>query len=192
MVKKTIKLLIVACVLMLNMQLAMASSSEVWQAEDADLTSLKRIAVFEPLYTPNTDSDITGESIQAMVSEQGQKVRLDTVTKKVVERAIANITGTDLAAMQEADKKQADEIFFKELPKQADAYMKMTVIHNSRVVLFFDIYDAKTQKRVYGAQIVASRNMNDDMETYELMTKRFYRGLLSDIEAQQDKQKKAK
>lgn len=192
MVKKTIKLLIVACVLMLNMQLAMASSSEVWQAEEADLTSLKRIAVFEPLYTPNTDSDITGESIQAMVSEQGQKVRLDTVTKKVVERAIANITGTDLAAMQEADKKQADEIFFKELPKQADAYMKMTVIHNSRVVLFFDIYDAKTQKRVYGAQVVASRNMNDDMETYELMTKRFYRGLLSDIEAQQDKQKKAK
>lgn len=185
--KKIMKLFIFTCALLLQVQIAMASSSEVWRAEDADLAAIRRIVVCEALYTPNEGADITDEAILAMISEQGQRLGLDTVTKKVIERSISSATGVDLLAMQDVDSKQADELFYQELPKFVDAYMKVTVIHNSRIVFFYDIYDAKTAKRIYGAQVMASRNMPDTMETYALVTKRFYREFLSDIKEQKKK-----
>jgi len=189
--KRSIQLLLIACFVVCSATAAFASSSKSTIAEGADLTHVKRIVVRQPLYSQG-NSKVTSDEIQAMVSEQGQRMKVDTVTEKIIEREIAAETKIDLTAMRETDKERAEEVFKRELPKHADAYMVVTVVHNSRVVLFFDIYAADTQKRLYSDEVVASKKMEDTMETYELMSKRFLHDFLSDVEAQQKDAKKGK
>lgn len=187
MLKILAKLFAAVCIVLLNAPTGFASSNETAIAEGADLTGIKRVVICQPVYTET--GDITSEDLLESICTQGQRLKLDTVTEKIVQREILKSSNIDVAAMAETDAKQAKEAFFKELPKYADAYIVPTVIHNSRVVLFFEVYSAESNKRIYTSQVVASRNMADNMETYELMTKRFYRDFLNDIEAQQKDKK---
>lgn len=59
-----------------------------------------------------------------------------------------------------------------------------TVVHNDRVVIFFDIYVASTNKLVYTYQVVADRTEDDNMVTYERLTRDFYRSYGKSLQKQ--------
>ena len=70
--------------------------------------------------------------------------------------------------------------------------MVPTVVHNDRVVIFFDVYAAATNKLVYTYQIVADRTDPDTLATYQELTKQFYRAFDKSVQKQLKDNEKAK
>ncbi|MGL5271423.1 MAG: coenzyme F(420) biosynthesis enzyme [Selenomonadaceae bacterium] len=179
--KKLMQMLLVACLMITGVQVAAASSDKTTIEKDFSLATIHRLAVADPQYTPLKDG-AKKEEITAMIYAVGQeKAKMQIIPGEVIAANILRDAKVDINTL---DKKQADALFKANVGTYADAYLVPTVVHNDRVVIFFDIYAASTNKLVYTYQVVADRTEGDNLVTYERLTRDFYRSYGKSLQKQ--------
>lgn len=183
--KKVTKLLWVLCVLLLPAQLSLAAD-RVWSSESFDAKTVNRIVICPAKYSQGA-GEVTPEQMQDVFYQQGKESKIYVMTPEDVKRNILRDSSVDLTALEKTDPEKAAELFQSEMSKYADAYLVATVVHNSRIAVFYDLYAAGTTDMVYSYQIVASSSADDNVKTYEKLTDNFYKNLQ---DAKKEKKKK--
>lgn len=172
--KKLSQLLIIACFMILNVQFV--SAATVWSDENTDLSQVHGMVVCEPNYSETKGSEITGKAVAEMIYNQAQPLKgLYALSVAEIEKNILRDSGVNVATIKATDEKKAEEAFLAGMAKYADAYLVTTVVHNSRVMIFYDVYSTKTNKPIFTYQIVAGSDDPDSLATYQTLTKKFYR-----------------
>lgn len=178
--KKLVQMLLVACLLVASIQVVAAGAENTTTDKDFDLVTIHRLAIASPQYTPVKDG-ATKDEIVNMVYTAGEKARLQLIPQHVMAKYIQRDTQLDINVL---DKKQADAAFQANVANYADAYLVPTIVHNSRVVIFYDIYAASTNKLVFTSQVVADKSDPDTLETYKSLTKKFYQAFDKAVQKQ--------
>jgi hypothetical protein len=186
--KKLMQMMLVICLVLASVQIVSASGEKVTADKDFELSSIHRLAIADPQYTPIKDG-VTKADISNMIYVMGEKARLQLIPNDVISKSLQRDKKVDLTAL---DKKQADAAFQANIADYADAYMVATVVHNDRVVIFYDIYSAANNKLVYTYQVVADRTDPDTLATYQELTKKFYRAFDKSVQKQIKDSEKAK
>ncbi len=186
--KKGIQMFLVLCMMLLGMQVAFAGGEKATVDKDFELATIHRMVLVEPQYTPLKDGAAKAD-ITNMMFKMGEKARFQLLPYDLVLNNIQRDKNVSFASM---DKKEVSKIFEANAAQYADAYMVPTVVHNDRVVIFFDVYAAATNKLVYTYQIVADRTDPDTLATYQELTKQFYRAFDKSVQKQLKDNEKAK
>jgi hypothetical protein len=186
--KKLLQMLLVVCVVFLNAQLVSANPERTITTEGFDLSTIHRLVIVDPQYSPVKDG-ATKDAVMNMLYKIGASARIYVMPKSDVEASILKDSSVDLSSLE---PKKADELFKSNVGKYADAYMVATIVHNSRVVIFYDVYSAQTNQIVYSYEIAAGSNDDDSLKTYEGLTKDFYRSFEKTVQQQIKDQTKKK
>lgn len=186
--KKLLQMLLVACVVLVNVQLVSANPEKTITTDGFDLSTIHRLVIVDPQYSPVKDG-ATKDDVMNMFYKTGASARIYVMPKSDVEKSILKDSNVDLSALE---TKKANEVFTANVAKYADAYMVATIVHNSRVVIFYDVYSAQTNQIVYSYEIVAGSHDDDSLKTYEGLTKNFYRSFEKTVQQQIKDQNKKK
>lgn len=168
--KRMSKILLIIALVALHVQVVSAAS-KVWVDENFNLSSIRRLLISEPNYSPAKDGATTDE-VMGMFYQEGTLSNLYVLQKTDIEKNILRDSSINLATLA-PDK--AKETFDAQVPKYTDGYLVATVIHNSRVVIFFDVYSAATKEMVFSYQTIAGSKDDDNIATYKRLTKNFYK-----------------
>jgi hypothetical protein len=170
--KKIVQMLLVVCMVVFSAQVAFANYDNVTVQEGADITSVKRIAVAAPLYTPVDDKAPNKEMLTQIVSDASRVSRNYVISYDAVAEGIKTATNVDIKAL---DRRQAAKIYKENVANYADAYVVLTVANNSRTTFFFDVYKAGTNELLYTYEIRANRSEKDNVETFTNLCQQFYK-----------------
>jgi hypothetical protein len=170
--KKISQLFIIVCFVLLNVQLV--SAGQAWSDESYDFSKAHKFLIAEPNYTAVVGGS-TVEEVKNVMYLQAQYLNMYPITTAEVDKNILRDSSIDLAKLRIEDAKQAESIFNSEMEKYTDLYMVATIVHNTRVMIFYDVYSAQTKQPVFTYQIVASSTDEDNLMTYKQLTKRFYK-----------------
>lgn len=173
--KNVTKLLWVLCILMLPAQLSLAAD-RVWSSENFDAKAANRLLICPAKYSQGA-GEVTAEQMQEIFYQQGKESKLYVLTPEDVKRNILRDASIDLTALEKTDPEKAAEVFQSEMHKYVDAYLVATVVHNSRIAVFYDLFAPGTTDMLYSYQIVASSSADDNSKTYEKLTDSFYKNL---------------
>ena len=190
--KKLLKtLLLTAMMICMGASLVFAASNadkETLQ-EGADISSIHRLAIGSPLYTPAGEKPPTKDELTQAIFDGSKAARMYVISYPQAAQSIAADTGTDITAL---DRRQAAKIFKDNIGKYADAYVIVTVANDSRTVFFYDVYKASTNDLLYTYQIVAEKSQKNSVEGYRDMSKEFYKHFeaAANKKAKEDSKKK--
>lgn len=168
--KRISKILLIIVLVALHMQVVSAAN-KVWVDENFNLSSIRRLLISEPNYSPAKEGPSTDE-VMGMFYQEGTLSTLYVLQKSDIEKNILRDVSIDLAALA-PDK--AKEAFDAQVLKYTDGYLVATIIHNSRVVIFYDVYSATTKELVFSYQAMAGSKDDDNITTYKRLTKNFYK-----------------
>lgn len=182
--KKIMQMLLVICVMVGAAQIGFAKD-RTWSDENFDLSSVHRMLILEPNYS-RFENGATSQDIMDMMYQEGVS-SMYMMQKSDLERNILRDTGVDIGKL---DAKQAEKAINDHMEKYVDAYVVATVVHNKRVVLFFDVYSAKTKRLVFTDQVVAGGSDPDTIATYAKLTKNFYKDIQKEAKEQLKKKNK--
>ena len=91
------------------------------------------------------------------------------------------------------ERHKALAIFKPQIGKYVDAYVEVTVSNDTRLNIFYNVYNAKTNDVIYTYRKLAPKDSTRDALLYSELTKDFYRDFLDAIEkVRKDKEKEAK
>lgn len=169
--KKLVQILLVVCMMLMSMQVVFANADKVTVMDGADLTSIHRLAIAAPQYTPLKDGPDKA-AFTSVLYDASSVARMYVVSKDDMEKNILRDASVDINTL---DKSQAGKAFKENVAKYADAYVVATVANNSRVVCFYDVYKAGTNELLYSYQIVANKSDADTVATYMGLTQQFYK-----------------
>lgn len=174
MMKKISQLFLIVCLILLNVQFVSAAAKS-WSDTEYDFSKAHKLLIVEPNYN-FAEGNATSEEIMNMLYEQAAKsLHMFALNTEDIERNILRDTSIDLAKLKTEDEKQAQTVFENEFIKYTDLYLVATIVHNSRVMIFYDVYSTQTKQPVFTYQIVASSTDPDNLMTYKQLTKSFYR-----------------
>ena len=169
--KKLVQAALFICLTVFGMQVAFANADKITIPEDADLVSVKRLALAAPLYTP-TKGAPSKEELLATMYDASSVARSYVISYDMVAADIQKNAGIDIKAL---DRRQAAKIYKENVAADADAYVVLTVANNSRIVFFFDVYRAGTNELLYTYQIVANKSEQANTETDKILSEQFYK-----------------
>lgn len=184
----SICMLLVALVT-LNIGTASAAREESTIMNDGyNFKTIHVLAVAPPLYQPSqinreryaklpegkrptliTPAMITDEVV---ATAKRDDIPVEILSNTVVADKLKHELGIDLAKMP---TQEAFATFAKNIGRYADAYVVFTFANDSRVVMFADIYDAKTNQYLYSYNIKAGGVEDDNMQTYAVFMHKFFR-----------------
>ena len=157
--------------------------------EGQTVADVETLAIGAPLYTSKEGYPTKNEYV-GILNDMGAKVlKGGVVTYDFVARGIRQKTGKDVYAL---DRIPAAKIYKDNVLDFADAYLVSTVTMSSRrTVLFFDVYRAGTNERLYGYERLLDSDEKDDVKTYSEMVEKFYKHYASVQETQKKEKEKA-
>ena len=182
--KKLVQIFIFACVVCLNVQIGF-SAEKVWSDDNFDLSSIHRIYFDDMNYGQIADSPQPAE-IMNMFYAQGAQAKLLILQQTDVDRLLLRDFKVEIKNL---DAKTAKKVIKEHLNAYVDVYIVPTIVHNNRVVIFYDVYSAQTGKMVFSYQTIAGAKDEDNLETYEALTKNFYKALDKEAHKQLKKKK---
>ena len=156
--------------------------------EGQTVADVETLALGAPLYTAK-EGYPTKEEYIGILNDMGAKVlKGGIVTYDTVAQGIRQKTGKDIYAL---DRIPAAKIFKDNVMDFADAYVVSTVTMSRRTVLFFDVYRAGTNERLYGYEMILDSDEADDVKTYSELVGKFYKHFASVQETQKKEKEKA-
>ena len=173
--RKLIQMLVIACMVLLGTQVALANADKETLMEGADITEINRIAVGAPLYQAPANAP-GNEMLAKILGDSGRVSRSYVVSYDAVAETIKATKGVDITL----------------LDSLADAYVILTVANNSRTAFFFDVYKVGTNDLLYTYMILANKNEENSEKTYANFCEQFYKHFDRAAEAQLKKQLKGK
>ncbi|WP_196594445.1 hypothetical protein [Pectinatus sottacetonis] len=163
---------------------AAPATKSVIMDDSFDLSSIHTIAIAMPNYIQTNNSPKIGD-VTAILAQNGfDSRRLKNITiipYSVIANSIKKDTNIDL---QKVDRHTAESVFQKNIKKYADAYLVLTVANNSRVVLFYDLYSAKTNDYLYSYKVIGGGQSDNNLKKYEVFNDMFYDTLAQTIKDQ--------
>ena len=186
--RKLIQMLVIACMVVLGTQVALANADKETLMEGADITTINRIAVGAPLYQAPANAP-GNEMLAKIMADSGRVSRSYVVSYDAVAETIKATKGVDITLI---DRRKASKIFKENLDSLADAYVILTVANNSRTAFFFDVYKVGTNDLLYTYMIIANKSEDNSEKTYANFCEQFYKHFDRAAEAQLKKQLKGK
>ncbi|MBR3722947.1 MAG: coenzyme F(420) biosynthesis enzyme [Selenomonadaceae bacterium] len=186
---KFLKLLVLTFMFAAFSAVAFAHSDRETIAEGADLSSVHRIALGWPLYIKAEETDLSDREVIETVFGASKVARTYVIS---YDDAVKNIKSSNKVDISVLDKKKAAAEFKKYIKNHADAYVILTVANNSRLTLFFDVYQAGTDNLLYTYQIEANRSDKSTKPTYNTLSEQFYKHFERAANEQQKKNAKKK
>lgn len=185
--RKIVQMLVVLCMVLMSTQVVFANADKVTIAEGADITTVHRMAVAAPLYTPIKGAP-GKDAVTKLVYDASSVARGYVISYDMVAQNIQKDKNIDILHL---DRRQASQAFKDNVASYADAYVVMTVANNSRTVFFFDVYKAGTNELLYTYEIAANRSDPDTVAAYTTLVQQFYKNFDRSAEAQQKDHEKA-
>ncbi len=187
--RKIIRILLLVMVFTLSCPSAFAYVEIASPQEGQSVADVETLAIGAPLYTSKEGYPTKNEYV-GILNEMGAKVlKGGVVTYDFVAQGIRQKTGKDVYAL---DRIPAAKIYKDNVLDFADAYLVSTVTMSSRrTVLFFDVYRAGTNERLYGYELLLDSDEKDDVKTYSEMVEKFYKHYASVQETQKKEKEKA-
>ena len=187
--KKVVQMLLVVCMVVLSAQVAFANADQVTMQEGADITSVKRIAIAAPLYTPVDEKAPNKDMLTQIVYDSSRVSRSYVVSYDTVAEGIKAATNVDIKAL---DRRQASKTYKENVANYADAYVVLTVANNSRTTFFFDVFKAGTNELLYTYEIRANKSEGDTVNTFTTLSEQFYKHFDRSAEEQLKEKNKKK
>lgn len=171
--KKISQLFIIVCFVLLNVQLVSAAA-QAWTDTNYDFSKAHKLLIVKPNYNFN-EGQVTSDELTDMMYQQAQSLDMFALNTADIDKFILRDSAIDLPKLRVEDAKKAENIFNSQMGKYTDLYMVATIVHNTRVMVFYDVYSAETKQPVFTYQIVASSTSDDNMVNYRHLTKTFYK-----------------
>ena len=169
---------------------AFAIGFEETLAEDADLTSIKNLAVALPMHYKVEVTEPTAEEFGDIVSNAGRLSNLTVISYDDMVDNIWRDARVDIKALADTESRK---IYNEHVAAYADAYVTATSANNNKYVqFFFEVRDAKSGDMMYVFS-TQSRYYGKDLKGYTRACEDFYKQLNVVIEKQiKDLRKKKK
>ena len=87
--KKIVQMLLTVCMIVLSAQVAFANADKVTIQEGADITTVKRIAIAAPLYTPVDEKAPNKEMLTQIVADASWRKKIEDAIYEDPESAVA-------------------------------------------------------------------------------------------------------
>ncbi len=115
--------------------------------EDADIASIKRLAVALPMHYKSEDAEPTVEEFTKIIYDASKVARCYVISYDEIAANIRRESGVDIQSLQEEDARKA---YSASVGNYADAYVIVTTANNNKKPqFFFQVFDAKTGDLVY-------------------------------------------
>ena len=165
-----------AALMMLAMILTSSAAFAAYEEsieEDADLTTIKKIAVALPNFYKVEEKEPTLEEFTKSIYAAGRDTSAhEVISYEEVAGSIRRDTGVDIYSL---DAVEAEKIFNANIAKYADSYVVATVANNSgKPWLFFYIYNAADSKLLY-TYSVQSKSIGKNAKDYGKAAEGFYK-----------------
>ena len=205
--KKCLQLLLMLCVLVLGTQSAFAGGllggtgvSEDRVYNQDGMLKIKTLAIAAPIYNgPKTEGEPEVEDLPEILMEAtlaDKKGVLNYISYRDVCQNIKVAKHIDILRL---DRKKAFAEYKEAISKYADAYVIVTVSNGTsmndgtRLNLYFEVFDAKTNQIVYMYHKLAPKSATRDALLYTEIAKDFYTDFIKAQEkVEEDKEKEAK
>lgn len=205
--KKCLQLLLMLCILVLGAQSAFAGGllggtgvSEDRVYDQDGMLKIKTLAIAAPIYNgPKTEGEPEVEDLPEILMEgtlADKKGVLNYISYRDVCQNIKVAKHIDILRL---DRKKAFGEYKEAIGKYADAYVIVTVSNGTsmndgtRLNLYFEVFDAKTNQIVYMYHKLAPKSATRDTLLYTEIAKDFYTDFIKAQEkVEEDKEKEAK
>ena len=159
-------------IMLLTSSIALAAYEDNVE-EDADLTTVQKIAVAFPNYYKMEDKEPTIDELTRDIYEAGKENSTrEIISYDEIASAIRRDTGVDIYKLDVPD---AEKIFVANVAKYADSYVVATVANNSgQPWIFYYIYNAADQKLIY-TYSVQSHLIGKNTKDYRKAAAGFYK-----------------
>ena len=157
--------------------------------EDADLRTIKTIAVAMPNYYKMEEAEPTFDEYTKILFASGRDISShDVISYEDIAASIRRDTGIDIYSL---DSVEAEKIYNMHISKYADTYMISTVANNSgKPWLFFYVYNAADSKLLY-TYSVQSALIGKNAKDYRKAADGFYKQFDQTSEKNLSKEDKA-
>lgn len=157
---------------MITSSVASAAYEETIE-DDADLSTVNKIAVAFPNYYKMVDKEPTIDELTRDIYEAGKSSSTrEIISYDEVASAIRRDTGIDIYKL---DAVEAEKVFEANVAKYADSYVVATVANNSgKPWIFYYVYNAADQKLLY-AYSVQSHLIGKNAKDYRKSAEGFYK-----------------
>ena len=141
--------------------------------EDADLTTIKTMAVAMPQFYKMEEAEPTIDELTKSIYAAGRDTSShDIISYEEIAAAVRRDTGVDIYSL---DTVEAEKIFNANIGRYADTYMIATIANNSgRPWLFFYVYNAADQKLLYTYSLQSS-SIGKNAKDYRKAAENFYK-----------------
>ena len=205
--KKCLQLLLMLCILVLGAQSAFAGGllggtgvSEDRVYDQDGMLKVKTLAIAAPIYNgPKTEGEPEVEDLPEILMEgtlADKKGVLNYISYRDVCQNIKVAKHIDILRL---DRKKAFAEYKEAIGKYADAYVIVTVSNGTsmndgtRLNLYFEVFDAKTNQIVYMYHKLAPKSATRDTLLYTEIAKDFYTDFIkAQNKVEEDKEKEAK
>lgn len=205
--KKCLQLLLMLCILVLGAQSAFAGGllggtgvSEDRVYDQDGMLKIKTLAIAAPIYNgPKTEGEPEVEDLPEILMEgtlADKKGVLNYISYRDVCQNIKVAKHIDILRL---DRKKAFGEYKEAIGKYADAYVIVTVSNGTsmndgtRLNLYFEVFDAKTNQIVYMYHKLAPKSATRDTLLYTEIAKDFYTDFIkAQNKVEEDKEKEAK
>ncbi len=205
--KKCLQLLLMLCILVLGAQSAFAGGllggtgvSEERVYDQDGMLKIKTLAIAAPIYNgPKSEGEPDIEDLPEILMEgtlADKKGVLNYISYRDVCQNIKVAKHIDILRL---DRKKAFAEYKEAIGKYADAYVIVTVSNGTsmndgtRLNLYFEVFDAKTNQIVYMYHKLAPKSATRDTLLYTEIAKDFYTDFIKAQEkVEEDKEKEAK
>ena len=156
----------------LTSSIALAAYEESVE-EDADLTTIKKMAVAFPNYYKVEDKEPDIYELTRDIYNAGRLTsNLEMVSYDDVAAAIRRDTGIDIYSL---DDVEAEKIYLKNIYRYADSYLVTTIANNSGMPwFFFYVYNSTDQKLMYTYSL-QSNSLGKNSKDYGKAAENFYK-----------------
>ena len=141
--------------------------------DDADLTTIKTMAVAMPQFYKMEEAEPTIDELTKSIYAAGRDTSShDIISYEEIAAAVRRDTGVDIYSL---DTVEAEKIFNANIARYADTYMIATIANNSgRPWLFFYVYNAADQKLLYTYSLQSS-SIGKNAKDYRKAAESFYK-----------------
>lgn len=197
--KRCLQLFAMLCVMVLGMQI---SSAAMWEngvhKEDVynsqGLLDIHTIAIARPMYTKVDEVEPTMDELMELVYEAAgtvdKKEKFKYTSYREVCQGIRVANKIDILRLE---RHKALKEFKSEIKNYADAYIEVTVSNDTRLNIFYDVYNAKTHELLYSYRKLTPKTSTRDELLYAEMSQDFYKDFLKAVDkAENEKEKEDK
>ncbi len=172
MMKHLLRVMLTTFCLVVFTATAFADGTRMTVYENADLSTVQRIAIGMPQYYP------TGENAPTVNDLMGTMFESSRVSKIMIlsyDDIASNIKRDKHIDIKQLPRKKAMAIYAENVGKYADAYVIATVTNGKRLQMFFEVGDAKTFAGICDYRATASRGDVASAFVFKELSEEFFR-----------------